>query len=82
MYHRKGLLVLWNRNDYEQLLRMQFFNGEEISSDDIWFSEVMYWNVLLSELIEYCPFEKGTSNENEIREVLFKVIVFVFEKES
>ena len=36
----------------------------------------------LSESIEYCPFEKGTSNENEIREVLFKVIVSVFAKES
>ena len=42
----------------------------------------MYWNVLLVESIEYCPFEKGTSNENEIREVLFKVIVCVFAKES
>ena len=61
---------------------MQFFNGEEISSDVIWFSEVMYWNVLLVESIEYCPFEKGTSNENEIREVLFKEIVCVVIKES
>ena len=38
--------------------------------------------MLLDESIEYCPFEKGTSNENEIREVLFKVIVCVFAKES
>ena len=42
----------------------------------------MYWNVLLVESIEYCPFEKGTSNENEIREVLFKEIVCVVIKES
>ena len=75
---------VWNRKDYEQFLRMQFFNGEEISSDVIWLSEVMYWNIQLSlsESIEYCPFEKGTSNENEIREVLSKYTVCVLAKES
>ena len=55
-----------------------------MSSAVISLSEVIYWNVplLLSESTVYCPFEKGTSNENEIREVLSKYTVCVLAKES
>ena len=42
---------------------------------------MIYWNVLLVESIEYCPFQKETSNENEMREVLFKETVCVYIKE-
>lgn len=72
-----------NREYHKQpLFRMHFFKRDEDESDVM--EEVTLWNVLFMflELITYCPFEKGTSDEEKMRGVLDKVIRLVSAKES
>ena len=74
------LKCIGNKSDYEHFLLMIQFS-KRVESSDMMEEEAMYWNVQLVVSIENCPFVKGTSDEEEIREVLDRVTLLVSEKE-